>query len=133
MKSKKLLSLLLAGILTLSTVGCGSTSNNKNSDSEKGNSDKIIVWSLSDDLKEFASYYEEKNEGKEVEVVVIAPADYPTKLTTALRGKASTPDVIVGEPQMLPDFFKAGFFEDLTKSPYRNGTRNFPLDFIFFS
>ena len=114
MKSKKLLSLLLAGILTLSTVGCGSTSNNKNSDSEKGNSDKIIVWSLSDDLKEFASYYEEKNEGKEVEVVVIAPADYPTKLTTALRGKASTPDVIVGEPQMLPDFFKAGFFEDLT-------------------
>ena len=121
MKSKKLLSLLLAGILTLSTVGCGSTSNNKNSDSEKGNSDKIIVWSLSDDLKEFASYYEEKNEGKEVEVVVIAPADYPTKLTTALRGKASTPDVIVGEPQMLPDFFKAGFFEDLTKSPYNVG------------
>lgn len=121
MKSKKLLSLLLTGALTLSTVGCSSTSNNENSDSGKGNSDKVIVWSLSDDLKEFANYYEEKNEGKEVEVVVIAPADYPTKLTTALRGKASTPDVIVGEPQMLPDFFKAGFFEDLTQAPYNVG------------
>lgn len=60
MKSKKLLSLLLTGALTLSTVGCSSTSNNENSDSGKGNSDKIIVWSLSDDLKEFANYYEEK-------------------------------------------------------------------------
>lgn len=119
MKTKKLLSLLMVGILALSSVACGS--NTKNVGSGNSDSDKIIVWSLSDDLKEFATKYEEENEGKTVEVVVIAPADYPTKLTTALRGKAAVPDVIVGEPQMLPDFFKAGFFEDLTQAPYNVG------------
>ena len=121
MKTKKILSILMVGVLALSSVACGSTNKEKSVSSGTGESDKIIVWSLSDDLKEFANYYEEQNEGKEVEVVVIAPADYPTKLTTALRGKASTPDVIVGEPQMLPDFFKAGFFEDLTQAPYNVG------------
>lgn len=121
MKTKKILSLLMVGVLALSSVACGSKSKGENVGSSNGGSDKIVVWSLADDLKEFASYYEEKNEGKDVEVVVIAPADYPTKLTTALRGKSATPDVIVGEPQMLPDFFKAGFFEDLTQAPYNVG------------
>ena len=120
MKTKKILSMLMVGVLALTTVGCGAKSEGSES-SGSAKSDKIVVWSLADDLKEFATHYEEQNEGKEVEVVVIAPADYPTKLTTALRGKASTPDVIVGEPQMLPDFFKAGFFEDLTQAPYNVG------------
>lgn len=118
MKTKKILSLIMVGMLSLTSVACGSK---EKDESVVEDSDKIIVWSLADDLKEFATYYEEKNEGKEVEVVVIAPADYPTKLTTALRGKSTTPDVIVGEPQMLPDFFKAGFFEDLTQAPYNVG------------
>ncbi len=118
MKAKKVLSLLIAGMVTLSFVACGSSNKKENVTSSNGRSDKIVVWSLSDDLKTFADHYEELNEGKEVEVVVIAPEDYPTKVTTALRGKAATPDIIVGEPQMLPNFFEAGFFEDLTQAPY---------------
>lgn len=76
-----------------------------------GDNNKIVVWTLSDDLKQFAEHYKEENPGKEVEVTVIAPADYPTKVTTALRGKADTPDIIVGEPQMILTLWKQDFLK----------------------
>lgn len=118
MRLKKVMSLMLSGMLTASLVACGSPSKSVSSKDAGG---KIVVWTLSDDLKQFADHYKEQNPGKEVEVTVIAPADYPTKVTTALRGKAEVPDVIVGEPQMLPNYFEAGFCEDLTKEPYNVG------------
>ncbi len=114
MRIKKIISLVMTGMLAISCVACSSGSS-KASGSKDG---KIVVWTLSDDLKQFADYYKEKNPGKEVEVTVIAPADYPTKVTTALRGKANVPDIIVGEPQMIPNFMEAGFFEDLSQAPY---------------
>lgn len=117
MRIKKVISLMMTGLLAISCVACGSSSS-KTSEGEASKDGKIVVWTLSDDLKQFADYYKEKNPGKEVEVTVIAPADYPTKVTTALRGKANVPDVIVGEPQMIPNFMEAGFFEDLSQAPY---------------
>ncbi|MBS6500803.1 MAG: extracellular solute-binding protein [Clostridium sp.] len=116
MRVKKIMSLVLVGVMAASFAACGKSNGSEGKKSE--GSDKIVVWSLAEDLKTFAEYYQEKNPDKKVEVTVIAPADYPTKVTTALRGKAEVPDVIVGEPQMLPNFFEAGFFEDLTKAPY---------------
>lgn len=143
MKLKKVIALLLAAIMVFSLAGCGSKKTDPTpapaatdapDDANKGDDvappaddaevpnpgvgQKIIVWTLAEDLKGYADYYMEKFPGAEVETVIIAPADYPTKLTTALRGKADTPDVIVGEPQMLGNFFEAGFFEDLTQAPY---------------
>lgn len=117
MRIKKLISLVMTGMLAISFVACGSGSS-RDSEGAANKDGKIVVWTLSDDLKQFADYYKEKNPGKEVEVTVIAPADYPTKVTTALRGKANVPDVIVGEPQMIPNFMEAGFFEDLSQAPY---------------
>lgn len=116
MRLKRVLSLVVTGLLATSFIACGSSSSN--SKTASGGSNKIVVWTLSDDLKQFAEHYQEENPGKEVEVTVIAPADYPTKVTTALRGKADTPDIIVGEPQMIPNFMEAGFFEDLSQEPY---------------
>lgn len=109
MRLKKVLSLVVTGLLATSFIACGSSSSN--SQTASGGSNKIVVWTLSDDLKQFAEHYQEENPGKEVEVTVIAPADYPTKVTTALRGKAETPDIIVGEPQMIPNFMEAGFLK----------------------
>lgn len=111
---KRVLSLVMTGVLALSITACS----NSGADSSSGKKEKIVVWTLAEDLKTFADYYMEKNPDKEVEVQIIAPADYVTKVTTALRGKSDTPDVIVGEPQMLPNLFEAGFFEDLTQEPY---------------
>lgn len=131
MRIKKLISLVMTGMLAISFVACGSGSS-RDSEGAANKDGKIVVWTLSDDLKQFADYYKEKNPGKEVEVTVIAPADYPTKVTTALRGKANVPDVIVGEPQMIPNFMEAGFFEDLSQAPYNaEEYKDKILDYVF--
>ncbi|WP_044913911.1 extracellular solute-binding protein [Butyrivibrio sp. WCE2006] len=134
MKMKKLLSLTLVGVMAASMIGCGSsgastsetktsdqtTSGSESSSEEKAegsetvasNGEKLVVWTLASDLQQFADKYTEET-GNEVETVVIEPADYPTKVQTALMGGEIEPDIIVGEPQMLQDFYDNGFFADL--------------------
>lgn len=142
MKLKKLTALLLAGLMALSLVACGDDNTNtpatgssndgnvsttpaddNNTTPETDNagaelSGKLVVWTLAADLEQFADHFKEVNPGVEMEVVVIAPADYPTKVEAALLGGASEPDIIVGEPQMLESMYDAGFFEDLNQAPY---------------
>ena len=135
MKIKKLLAVTLAGVLTLSLAACGNTNNssdadkadntaastsksetdsNTTSDRDKDiNGESLVIWTLADDLKQFAQRYTEET-GVDIQVEVFAPADYPTKLTSALGAKSKEVDVIVGEPQMLLNFFEAGFFADLS-------------------
>ena len=74
--------------------------------------DKLVVWTLANDLIDLGKRFKEQT-GVEVETIVIEPANYPTKVQTALLGGEKEPDIIVGEPQMLEDFYDAGFFEDL--------------------
>ena len=141
MKSKKMLSVLLASTLVLSCMGCGGSDNsgsNNNSNSSNSSTDTnttsndsadtssdnsgdaaapaaegdIVVWTLSNDLIDFGKRFEEKT-GIHAEVIVIEPANYPTKVQTALLAGEKEPDVIVGEPQMLEDFYDAGFFANL--------------------
>lgn len=109
----------LAGIMVLSMVGCGNKAESAtDSAAADSNSGKLVIWTLSEDLENFAKHYMETNKDVQIETVIIPPADYTTKLSAALRGKAATPDIIVGEPQMLPDFEDAGYFENLSADPY---------------
>lgn len=134
MKAKKVLALLLAGVMTLSLAACGDSSSNSGSGSSSsgssgGTSDsgdssdssgvsaasgdqKLVIWTLAEDLEDFGERYQEQT-GVTVETTIIAPDDYPTKLQTALLGGETEPDIVVGEPQMLENFFDQGFFEDL--------------------
>ena len=133
MNKKKLVSLLLVGTMAASLAACGSNSKNTGStkaddkteannkaDNETSTSGdgKLVVWTLSNDLIDFGKRYQEQT-GIEVDTVVIQPADYPTKVQTALLGGEKEPDIIVGEPKMLEDFYDAGFFEDLNQEPYK--------------
>lgn len=126
MKLKKFTALLLTGVMALSMTACGGNANTGTGNSATGNNasdsttaggtvsgKKLVVWTLAADLEQFADRYTEQT-GTEVDVTVIAPADYSTKLTSALGAKSSEVDIIVGEPQMLPNFFEAGFFDDLS-------------------
>lgn len=135
MKVKKLAALLLAGVMAFSMTACGSDGSNasggnsgsagnaagnnaadndaSNDGESSGGGGKLVVWTLADDLKQFAERYTEQT-GVEISVEVIAPADYSTKLTSALGAKSEEVDIIVGEPQMLGNFFEAGFFADLS-------------------
>ena len=136
MKFKKLSALLLACVMAASFVGCGSdsggtdeavtkteddsqsTTNSEGDGGEVELSGKLVVWTLSDDLKTFGEKFVEVNPGVELETVVIAPEEYPTKVQSALLGGAKEPDIIVGEPQMLGNMYEANFFEDLNQAPY---------------
>ncbi len=117
MKLKKLMAIALSGAMVLSMAACGSSSeggsaSNGESASAANGEESLVVWTLASDLKDFGERYQEKT-GVKVETVVIEPADYPTKVQTALMGGETEPDIIVGEPQMLEDFYDNGFFADL--------------------
>ncbi len=134
MKLKKLTALLLAGIMTLSLAACGggsgesssgdspeskgdsaseSTADTSGAESSGELSGKLTVWTLAADLEQFADKFKEENPGVEMEVVVIAPDDYPTKVETALLGGDSSVDIIVGEPKMLQSMYEAELFANL--------------------
>lgn len=113
MRLKKLVALGLASVMAVGLVGCSGGSSETGEKKESSNDNKLVVWTCASDLKQFAEYYEEQNEGKEVEVIVIEPADYPTKVATALDAGEKEPDIIVGEPQMLQSMYEAGYFADL--------------------
>ncbi len=142
MKMKKVMALVLASLMTVSLAACGEstdaptstdagTTSTDASTEEASTTDdasteeaatelsgKLTIWTFTDDLKTAGEYFQELNPNVEVEVVVTATADYPTKLDTGLGAGDSSADIIVGEPQMLEPFFEAGYFEDLDAAPY---------------
>ena len=119
MKLKRAMATLLAGTMLLTTA-CGASSSAGNDSkapaandaSAEAGDNKLVVWTLANDLIDFGERFQEQT-GVEVETVVIEPADYPTKVQTALLADEKEPDIIVGEPQMLEDFYDMGFFADL--------------------
>lgn len=115
---KKLICMLLALAMVLSLAACGSSTDAKaeqpGSDGEPAAADKIVVWTLANDLKQFAERYTAET-GREVEVVVFDSADYATKIMQTLGSQSKDLDIFVGEPQMLPNFFEAGFAADLSR------------------
>ena len=121
---KKLISLLLALVMVLSLAACGTSSDSKAPATEskvptannggESTGEKIVVWTLANDLKQFAEKYTAET-GREVEVVVFDSADYATKIMQTLGAQSKDLDIFVGEPQMLPNFFEAGFAADLSE------------------
>ena len=119
MNWKKVISMMLAGVMVLSLAACGEDAASNNGGGNGGTDSaealgegKLVIWTLAKDLEKFGEKYEAET-GIDVETVVFDPGDYPTKLQTALLGGEKEPDIVVGEPQMLEDFFEQGFFEDL--------------------
>lgn len=122
---KKMICLLLTLAMVLSLAACGSSTESKPAAQTLAKSDagetageapaeKIVVWTLANDLKQFAERYTAET-GREVEVVVFDSADYATKIMQTLGAQSKDLDVFVGEPQMLPNFFEAGFAADLSQ------------------
>lgn len=122
---KKAAALSMAAALAVSMTACGGSTSSadtstttdtpaSSTDSGAATGGKITVWTLSNDLKQFAEEYT-KATGTEVDVVVYDSADYVSKVTPSLGAKSTDVDVFVGEPQMLPNFYEAGFCADLSE------------------
>lgn len=96
-ESEKLVSVMLVSAMALSMGACGNsgssaadTSSNGNSTTNEsassteagketaGSDDKLVVWTLSNDLIDYGKRFEEQT-GVAVDTVVIEPANYPTK------------------------------------------------------
>ncbi|MDO4306655.1 MAG: ABC transporter substrate-binding protein [Eubacteriales bacterium] len=103
MKAKKVMALALAGVMGATIVPAVSVS---------AASDKLVIWTLAADLEQFADRYEEET-GQACDVVIIQPADYPTKVQTAIMAGEKEPDIVVGEPKMLDTYYEAGLLADL--------------------
>lgn len=130
---RKSMAAALAAAMMLSLAACGSTGSTDSGSANTGSTgssdtgdtgaagdaaaaggQKIVLWTLSNDLKQFAEEYQ-KQTGNEVEVVVYDSADYVSKVTPSLSGGSDEVDVFVGEPQMLPNFYEGGFCADLSE------------------
>lgn len=122
---KKWIAMFLAVAMMLSLAACGGSSSAPAKDTDKpaanapaassdGKQEKIVLWTLANDLKQFAERYTAET-GNEVEVVVFDSADFSTKIMQTLGTKSKDVDVFVGEPQMLPNFFEGGFCADLSE------------------
>lgn len=86
-------------------------------DSSSTTYSKIVVWTNNEDLKKFGARYTAET-GREVEVLNIEGSEYMNKINTSLGAKTSDVDIIVGEPQMLLNFYEAGYLEDIGSAPY---------------
>ncbi len=132
---RKLLAAVLAGTMIFSMAACGDTGEAPAADdggdaaAESSTDDaqvsgsanasqKLVIWTMAADMQQFADKYVESHPDVAIEVVVTAPADYPTKVQNALRSGAKDPDVVCAEPQSIQTFIEAGFFEDLNQEPY---------------
>ena len=132
---RKLLAAVLAGTMIFSMAACGDTGEAPATDgggdaaAESSTDDaqvsgsanasqKLVIWTMAADMQQFADKYVESHPDVAIEVVVTAPADYPTKVQNALRSGAKDPDVVCAEPQSIQTFIEAGFFEDLNQEPY---------------
>ena len=138
---KKAAALSMVAAMAVSMAACGGSTSStaasttdtpaSSTDSESGaaTGGKITVWTLSNDLKQFAEEYT-KATGTEVEVVVYDSADYVSKVTPSLGAKSTDVDVFVGEPQMLPNFYEAGFCADLSELKDEASEKLVPLSLI---
>ena len=132
---RKLLAAVLAGTMIFSMAACGDTGEAPVADdggdaaAESSTDDaqvsgsanasqKLVIWTMAAVLQQFADKYVESHPDVAIEVVVTAPADYPTKVQNALRSGAKDPDIVCAEPQSIQTFIEAGFFEDLNQEPY---------------
>ena len=143
MKMKKVLALVLAGLMTASLAACGDDTNapastggdtsaentNEVSDAgeDAGNEDnqgndgeaedtlsgELTVWTLTEDLQSMAEHFMELHPNVKITTDITTQADYPTKIETALLGGDDSIDVFVGEPQMLESMYEADFFANL--------------------
>jgi multiple sugar transport system substrate-binding protein len=144
MKMKKVMALVLAGVMTASLAACSKTAEpagdsntgdtsataTETTNTDDSNADAsteetaaelsgtLTIWTLAQDLDTMGAKFAEENPNVTVETTVIAPADYPTKIDAAIGGGDDSVDIIVGEPQMLQSMFEAGYFEDLDQAPY---------------
>lgn len=111
MKTKKVLCLLLTGILATSIAACGGTSSKPAPQSSDGNTKStgkdihVASWNnAADNLSEIAKAFNEKNSGKGKVIIDYSDSDY-SKLKPALAAGNGVPDIFQTQNRDIPAFY----------------------------
>lgn len=127
MKLKKVLAVILAGVMTFSLAACGDTGGEETKDdkkteqaSDEGKSeetegtDKLTIWAWDESFNikaanEAKEIYAKKNKNVEVEVVTMAQDDIVAKLNTSLSSGSydGLPDIVLIEDYRIQGYLKA--------------------------
>jgi ABC-type glycerol-3-phosphate transport system substrate-binding protein len=84
-------------------------------------SGNLTIWSFTDELQNMGKYFTKANPGVKINSDIIPSASeaYLNKVNQTLRsGSKGAPDVFTGEIAYVRQFIDAGYFEDLSVSPY---------------
>lgn len=124
---RKLLSMLLAGVMVLSLAACGNSGSSDDAAKEEGGGseggNKLTVWAWDQTfnikaMEMAGEIYAKDHEGFELEVIETSSDDCQTKLTTcANSGDYSTmPDIVLMQDNSYQKFLKSypDAFTDLT-------------------
>lgn len=127
---RKAISILLAMMLVLTTVGCSSqpkatgTTETPAATAELTNTgDKLVVWTFSDELKGMIENHylkDNPNLGYQVEVVVVPNENYQTKLDPVLASGKNAPDVFALEAAYLKKYVDSDYTMDLSKLGFKS-------------
>lgn len=122
MKSKKMLSLLLAGLLVASATACSGSNDKETSSGGKDSGDKPVEirfseWDGGDTLavyEEIAENFNKENPDIKVTVMNI-PDEYPTKITAMAAGNDLPELMMLDSGNVLFPFAEEGYLTDLQK------------------
>ncbi|MDD3362150.1 MAG: ABC transporter substrate-binding protein [Hespellia sp.] len=115
---KRVISMLLAGVMALGMIGCGAGS----SDEAKGTKDnekvtlRYVSWMTSGEDKEFLAKFMEENPDINVEVEALDGTNYDKLLKTRLTS-GDAPDVFLIKPEQYDKFVKEDFLMDVSDQP----------------
>ncbi len=133
MKMKKIISMMLTGILTVGLVSCGGTEqaqstdvqdNTSNTSTPSAEGEKIVVWAWDESfniraVNEAKKIYAEIDPTLEVEVVTMAQDDIIAKLNTSLSSGSYSglPDIVLIEDYRASGYLNAYLddFADLSE------------------
>jgi ABC-type glycerol-3-phosphate transport system substrate-binding protein len=81
----------------------------------------LRLWVFTDELIKNGAVerFEKQNPGVKVEVTTVPNEQYMDKLKPVLRANKNAPDVFLGEQTLIKEIVETGFYDDLSKAPYK--------------
>lgn len=124
MKAKRLLSVALAGVITIGMLaGCGSKeSGETDGNSKDGSEGQVTVtywgWENANYMKPVAEAFMESHPNIKIELTDVAYSDLFTKVQQALASGGELPTIVPMNSTLAENFKELDMLEDLTQEPY---------------
>jgi ABC-type glycerol-3-phosphate transport system substrate-binding protein len=81
----------------------------------------LNLWTFTNELEKNGAIarFEEQNPGVKVVITTVPNEQYLDKLRPVLRANKNAPDVFLGEQSLVKEIVETGFWDDLSKAPYK--------------